>query len=282
MIIGFENMDEDYIEDDAMMRRIGKKIDKERIRTKDTDLRKLVESVFDHSTYVRLLHHINKKRLKTVEFVLSTGKEANVYYSTGWEGEEFALKIFRIEASEFKKRMPYIRGDRRFKSIRKSTRGFIYEWASKEFKNLSRMRNAGVIVPEPYWIDRNLLLMEFIGEGGYPAPLLKDAAIEDHDDTYSRLISLFRKIVKDAGLVHADLSEYNVIYYKNEPWIIDVSQAVLLSHPGAREFLIRDILNITRFFTGTVSDLFDPTDLFVELMSTPNELEKLKLEGADI
>ena len=244
----------------------------------DADLRKLVESVFDHSTFVYLLQKINKGDLKTVEFVLSTGKEANVYYGKTWEEEEVALKIFRIAATDFKKRQAYIQGDRRFHSFKSSQRKLIYEWTGKEYKNLSRMYEVGIPVPKPIWKDRNLLLMDFIGKEGYPAPLLKDAEILDYEDTYKIVINGIRDMVDKAKLVHGDLSAYNIIYFEEKPIIIDVSQAVVTSHPMAREFLIRDIINVNSFFVSEVNALIEPRELFTELMSPPSEMEKLQLE----
>ena len=272
----------DEISSKSQQSKIESRINRDSEKRKDSDLRKLVENVFDHKTFVRLLEHINKGHMKTVEFVLSTGKEANVYYSTGWKGEEFALKIFRIAATNFKKRLPYIEGDRRFRSIRKSNRGFVYEWASKEFKNLKRMLEAGVNVPEPYWIDQNLLLMQFVGKKAYPAPLLKDAEITNPEETYQEVLENIHKIVKKAGLVHGDLSEYNMLYMDGHPIIIDVSQSVLLSHPQAREFLIRDLLNVSRFFSDKVEEVKTPRDLFKELIGRPTPLEEILLEGRQL
>ncbi len=97
--------------------------------------------------------------------------------------------------------------------------------------------------------------MDFIGENGRRAPLLKEITMylkENPDlaqEIYRQTMKNLELIVCKAGLVHADLSEFNIMYYSGQIYIIDVSQAVTLDHPLAKEFLDRDIKNINGFFT---------------------------------
>jgi len=65
---------------------------------------------------------------------------------------------------------------------------------------------------------------------------------------YLRLLKCVKALYRKAGLVHGDLSEYNVMNWKERPVIFDMSQAVLLEHPMAEQFLRRDIINLNQFF----------------------------------
>ncbi len=185
--------------------------------------------------------------------VISTGKEANVFYADGiYEGKAvpMAVKIYRIETSSFDKMDEYIFGDRRF-DYRISPRDKIYLWTEKEFRNLERAYEAGVRVPRPYAYMKNVLLMEFIGENEIPAPTLVEIGRElaelDVEEIFVDILENIKKLYRGAELVHADLSEYNLMLLE-KPVIIDMGQAVLSDHPKAMEFLGRDIRNLARFF----------------------------------
>jgi len=179
-----------------------------------------------------------------------------VYWGTDFKGDDIAVKIYLTSASEFRKGLiKYLRGDPRFDSkIPKSTRKLMCLWARKEFRNYLLMYEAGVSVPKPITQFENVLVMEFIGEKGKKAPLLKevDLSTDEYYEIFKNLIEDVRKIYQVAGLVHGDLSEYNVMIWRGRHYIIDVSQAVKVSHPNAHEFLFRDLRNIRRFFADDV------------------------------
>lgn len=159
----------------------------------------------------------------------------------------------------------YLVGDPRFKTIPKSTRKLVITWARKEFKNLSLMYDVGARVPKPIAQYENVLVMEFLGEDGVRAPLLKEVTLEsnEYEEIFYELIEDIKKIYRYAGLVHGDLSEYNVMIYRGKPYIIDVSQAVKTTHPNSYDLLVRDIGNLVRFFrsvgvnTPEVNELFE-------------------------
>ena len=118
---------------------------------------------------------------------------------------------------------------------------------------MKRLNENGVRVPRPIALSGNVIVMEFLGERGYRAPLLHEEAdsmsIEQLRAVESGIAEQLRLIVCKSRLIHADLSEYNIMIWNGKPWIIDVSQAVRHEHPNAPEFLERDIENLTRFFT---------------------------------
>jgi RIO kinase 1 len=143
----------------------------------------------------------------------------------------------------------YIVGDRRFSHVKKSKKELIFAWTKKEFSNLVRAREAGIAVPEPLVWNRNILIMSFIGEGEIPYPQLRNADIADPEAVYTRILRDIDTLYKKAELVHADLSEFNILY-GDKPYLIDMGQSVTRDHPRALPFLMRDIRNINRFFSS--------------------------------
>ena len=160
-----------------------------------------------------------------------------------------AVKIFLTSTREFKKTvLQYIDGDPRFKKIKRDTRNIVYAWALKEFKNLERAYEVGVRVPKPITVHKNIIVMTFIGENGIPAPLLKDAEVSDYEEMFWKVVDNIKALYCKAKLVHADLSEYNIMVWKENPVFFDFGQAVLTSHPNADLFLERDVKNVVSFF----------------------------------
>lgn len=147
----------------------------------------------------------------------------------------------------------YITKDPRFQNIRHTKRDIVFAWTKKESQNLKRARNAGVRAPEPLGSEKNILIMEFLGEKEVPYPQLKNIALdrEDAKRIFEKIVDYMQLLFTEANLIHADLSEYNIIIDPNnlEPIIIDMGQAVTQEHPNAREFLYRDVQNILRYFS---------------------------------
>ncbi|MEM2727292.1 MAG: serine protein kinase RIO [Archaeoglobaceae archaeon] len=227
-------------------------IDKLRMKEIGEEDRKIYAEVLDLRT-LKVLYKLSTKFIKAMGGVVSTGKEANVFYADGiYEGKivPMAVKIYRIETSSFEKMDEYIFGDRRF-DYRISSKDKIYLWTEKEFRNLERAYNNGVRVPKPYAHMKNVLLMEFIGENEIPAPTLAEIGKElvelDVKEIFNEIIENLMKLYQKAELVHADLSEYNIMLLE-KPVIIDMGQAVLRDHPNADAYLRRDIKNLVRFF----------------------------------
>ncbi|MFB6359944.1 MAG: RIO1 family regulatory kinase/ATPase, partial [Halobacteriales archaeon] len=123
----------------------------------------------------------------------------------------------------------------------------IIAWTRKEFANLKRAAAAGVRVPDPIAVQRNALVMELIGEEDDPAPRLQEVHIENPNTAFEVVREYMRRLYA-AGLVHGDLSEYNIVIYDGELCVIDVGQAVTVHHPNAHEFLRRDCRNVAAFF----------------------------------
>lgn len=243
-------------------------IDQKRIRIKDIDQRKVAEAVLDVETRTTLFKLYQKEVIDSLTGIISTGKEANVYHGYAPDKSEVALKIYRSSTSIFKGLQMYIIGDPRFTKIKRDQRSFIYSWAKKEFKNLSRAHQAGVSVPEPISCMKDIVVMRFIGKKGYPYPLMKEIELFDPQETWEEVWTNIQKLYNEAGLVHADLSEYNIMYTP-DVYLIDISQAVLLSHPHAEYFLYRDLKNITRYFHSQRVDCPEAEELYEILTEEP-------------
>ncbi|RLI22978.1 serine protein kinase RIO [Candidatus Bathyarchaeota archaeon] len=198
--------------------------------------------------------------------VVKAGKESRLYWGKGPNGEDLAIKIYLTTSAEFRRGMlPYIEGDPRFKRVKRDTHSLVYVWAQKEFKNLKLAYEAGVKVPKPIAVNKNVLVMEFIGEGGVSAPLLKEVEVKDPKSMYKKILENIKKLYR-CGLVHSDLSEYNIMVFDDEVFLFDLSQAVPLEHPMAEEFLMRDLRNLVRFFRKLGLKLPEPESIFKEIV----------------
>ncbi len=208
------------------------------------------EEVFDQSTLMVIYHFLNSGVINELHGVLSAGKEARVYLGKNKDGKELAVKIYLTSSAEFRKGMfKYIEGDYRFRGVKHDTRSLIFTWAQKEFRNLEQAAKAKVRVPKPIAVKNNVLVMEFIGENGVSAPSLKEQSPENPETVYGLLLTFLERLFRKAELVHGDLSEYNVMMWKGNPVVFDMSQSVPTSHPLAESLLRRDLTNVNRFFS---------------------------------
>lgn len=221
---------------------------KTKARKKDADDRKTMDEVFDKQTLLVLYKFISNGHLERLDYPVSTGKEANVFHGTTPQGTSIAVKIFRTNTATFRSFMTYIEGDPRFGHVRPQRRDIVHVWAQKEYKNLQRYFEAGVRVPNPIAWRQNVLLMEFIGEDGSPAPRLKDAPVDEPQKAFETLTSQYKVGVEKAKLAHGDFSEFNVLNRGGELVVIDVAQAVVMEHPMARDLLKRDAKNLSAYF----------------------------------
>jgi len=224
----------------------------------DKSDRATVEQVLDPRTRIILFKMLNKNAIYEVNGCISTGKEANVYHAITESGEHRAIKIYKTSILIFKDRDRYVSGEYRFRNgySKHNPRKMVKVWAEKEMRNLKRLWNAGIPCPEPLMLRMHVLLMSFIGDkNGWPSPRLKDAPINDPEKymrLYLQLVKMVWKMYNQCHLVHADLSEYNLLYHKKKIYVIDVSQSVEHDHPHASEFLRKDCTNVIEYFRKRV------------------------------
>jgi len=242
-----------------------------RANSRTGDERKTLDEVFDRDTVLSIYKLMTDGDLDTIEYPVSTGKEGNVFAAKQPDGKLIALKVYRTSNATFNRISKYIEGDKRFRGISGSRRKVIMAWAAKEFRNLRRLEDAKVRVPAPIRNHRNMLLMEYVGNADGPAPLLRNVELDDPQATYETLLRNVTKAYKTAGLVHADLSEYNILYHKRKPVIIDVGQAVLTDHLNAKDFLKRDISNLNRYFRSIEVDTQDEDAIFQDITGGDGE-----------
>jgi len=247
--------------------RIVEKRDKMLIKDFSSE-RAVMEEVFDRSTLMTIYDFLNKRTIDEIYGVVKAGKESRIYWGKDPDGKELAIKIYLTTSAEFKKGMlPYIEGDPRFAHVRRDTRSLVYAWAQKEFKNLQRAYEFGVRVPRPIAVDNNVLIMEFIGKNGVSAPIMKEVPPKKPKQVYRQLLIYLRRLYRKAGLVHADLSEYNIMIWKEKPVIFDVSQAVPLEHPMADQLLRRDLENLYRYFKKLDIDVLSVEEMYKRVTS---------------
>ncbi|XP_003225635.2 serine/threonine-protein kinase RIO1 [Anolis carolinensis] len=236
-------------------------------RVKDKSDRATVEQVLDPRTRMILFKMLTRGVISEINGCISTGKEANVYHASTANGESRAIKIYKTSILMFKDRDKYVSGEFRFRHgyCKGNPRKMVRTWAEKEMRNLTRLHTAQIPCPEPIMLRSHVLLMSFIGKNDMPAPLLKNAQLSESKarELYLQVIQYMRRMYQDAKLVHADLSEFNMLYHSGEVYIIDVSQSVEHDHPHALEFLRKDCANINDFFRKynvavmTVRELFE-------------------------
>jgi len=220
---------------------------------------KVVNEVLDKTTVLQLYDLINSKIISYVNGVVKAGKESVVFWAKDPEDNDIALKIYLVTTSNFKKRSQYVIGDPRFVSIKKGTKNMVYLWARKEFQNISKCYDCGISVVKPRHVSKNILIMDFEGNNGNPENTLLESEIDEKD--YQKSISLIADLYQKAKLVHGDFSEYNIFKTKNGLKVFDLGSAVDTTHPNMRDFLKRDINNITNFFVKRGLTVENPADI---------------------
>ena len=215
-----------------------------------------------------------------------------MYHASSGQGVDRAVKIYKTSILIFKDRDKYVTGEFRFRHgyCRHNPRKMVKTWAEKEMRNLTRMHQGGIPCPEPVILRSHVLVMGFIGDSGWPAPLLKDVTISESKarELYLQCVNIVRDIYWKCHLVHADLSEFNLLYHQDQIYVIDVSQSVEHDHPHALEFLRKDCTNVTEFFKKkgvcvmTVRELFDfVTDPSITDKNVEQYLEKAQAIAAN-
>ena len=185
----------------------------DRVRLRDKQDRATAEQVMDPRTRMILFKLMNRGFISQINGCISTGKEANVYHATGKEDCHFALKIYKTSILVFKDRDKYVTGEFRLEKFsdqfdwqpihklkiyfhrfrhgycKHNPRKMVRTWAEKELRNLIRLETAGIPCPRPILLRSHVLLMTFIGNGGWPAPRLKVWSI------YLKAITIFYFII---------------------------------------------------------------------------------------
>jgi RIO kinase 1 len=130
------------------------------------------------------------------------------------------------------------------------------------------MTESNILVPQPMIQRKNILIMEFIGEDGLPSPELRQIRITQPATKFRQIIENVNILYTKAGLVHGDLSEYNILVKDSELVIIDVGQSVVIDHPMALELLTNDINNISNYFIRNYKIKVNPRKILDKILKS--------------
>jgi len=200
---------------------------------------------------------------------LMSGKEADVYVVRS-HSEIRCAKVYKEAAKRsFKQAVLYREGrktcnSRRTRAMDKGSKFGRQQqeqiWHNAEVDALSRLANAGVRVPQPYACIDGVLLMELVTDSeGSVAPRLSEVAMtaEQAKEGHSQVMRFVVRMLC-AGLVHGDLSEFNILVDENGPVIIDLPQAVdAAANNNAESMLERDVNKITAYYGQFAPELLD-------------------------
>jgi RIO kinase 1 len=198
---------------------------------------------------------------------LDSGKEATVFVVRAGKDIRCAKVYKNMSRRSFQARAQYregrqVRGSRQGRAMDKRTRFGRQEeeaaWKNTEVDALYRLQAAGVRVPQPYGFIDGVLVMELVTDAeGHTAPRLGSVEFtpEQARHWHAFMIEQIKKMLC-AGLVHGDLSEYNVLYGTDGPVIIDLPQAVeAAANNNAQAMLLRDVANVTATFAYFAPEL---------------------------
>ncbi|GAB3383986.1 PA4780 family RIO1-like protein kinase [Lysobacter fragariae] len=200
---------------------------------------------------------------------LKSGKEAAVYVVRSGADVRCAKVYKDMAQRSFQQRVQYqegrkVRGSREMRAIGKATKYGRKQqetaWKNTEVDALYQLRDAGVLVPEPFGYYHGVLVMELVTDAeGFSAPRLGEVELtaEQARDFHAVLV---RQVVRMlcCGLIHGDLSQYNVLVGPDGPVVIDFPQVVSAAgNNAARRMLLRDVNNLTASLGRWAPELLD-------------------------
>ena len=200
---------------------------------------------------------------------LKSGKEAAVYVVRSGDDVRCAKVYKDMAQRSFQQRVQYqegrkVRGSREARAIGKASKYGRKQqevaWKNTEVDALYQLRNAGIRVPEPYGYFHGVLVMELVTDAeGFSAPRLGEVELSSEQAReYHRVLVQQVVLMLCCGLIHGDLSAYNVLVGPNGPVVIDFPQVVSAGgNNAARAMLLRDVNNLTAYLGRWAPELFD-------------------------
>jgi RIO kinase 1 len=222
---------------------------------------------------------VNQGLITGIHARLTSGKEATVYCCRAHPSMNrkfLAAKVYREHAARSIRRGLYFEGRERIiksRELRAIANGSEFGhqvmagmWMCAEYEYLQQLFEVGADVPKPHAMCDRVILMDYIGNGDSPAPHLNGVDLDEATaHRYFRYVLDNIEIMLSENLVHGDLSPYNILVWKDKPWIIDMPQAVdVRFNRNAFELLRRDLANICGFF-GQNGVKSRPTELAISL-----------------
>lgn len=201
--------------------------------------------VFDEFTFRNLFELQSRKIYDELLGPIQVGKESKVFLAKKGDSKVI-VKVYFVQNCDFNKMYEYIRQDRRYEYLKKNRREIILSWVQREYRNLIYAQRAKVNAPKPLAWRQNTIVEEMIGDEE-PAPALKDAPPKNPQEFLQEIIKQMKKLYQE-GLIHGDLSAFNILNYHEKPYLIDFSQSTIIKTPNSKELLKRDIKNVINFF----------------------------------
>ncbi len=213
----------------------------------------------------KMVQEAFSKYVERVEYRINDGKEATVYLCSTVKGAVdvpyLAAKVYRDRRFRgFSNNATYtdtgrVRDRRMAKAIRKGTRTGKKTsqrlWVDREWQALLTLVEAGASVPMPYDHAADAILMEFLGDAEGAAPMLAHVRLnsEEAKRAYESLLADVG-LMLSCGLVHGDLSAYNILYHQGRPRIIDLPQTVDVDDAvDGWTLFYRDLENLAGYFS---------------------------------
>ena len=174
--------------------------------------------------------------------LISAGKEADVYMAS-YNGAPIAVKAYRL----------YRTSHRGGRPVKLDSMGWL---AAREYEMTMQAWKGGAKVPAPARRVENMFSMRFLGDESAPAPRLQEVSLEEPEDFRDAVLDGVESLAR-AGVVHTDLSAYNILVHEGEPWFIDLSEALRIDRTGdsawqrlsdAREALDRGMSSLAKYF----------------------------------
>ncbi|RUL78791.1 PA4780 family RIO1-like protein kinase [Dyella choica] len=200
---------------------------------------------------------------------LKSGKEAEVYVVRSGDDVRCAKVYKDMAQRSFQQRVQYqegrkVRGSREARAIGKASKYGRKQqevaWKNTEVDALYQLRAAGVRVPEPYGYFHGVLVMELVTDAeGYSAPRLGEIELNaERAREYHRVLVRQMALMLCCGLIHGDLSPYNVLVGPDGPVVIDFPQVVSAAgNNAARTMLLRDVNNLTAHLGRSAPELLE-------------------------
>ncbi len=207
---------------------------------------KIYKNVFDSFTERNIFSLSSQGYFEELISPVALGKEANVFLARRNDESYVAVKIYRLENCNFNKMYSYIRSDPRFEGLENQKRKIVFNWVQREYRNLLIAREK-VSAPSPIAFKDNIIIMDFIGHDGEAAPMLKDSTPKKPEEFFEKVIQGVIGMI-EKGLVHGDLSDFNILNHEETPYFIDMSQGTVLKDTDSENLLRRDLKNVFRAF----------------------------------
>lgn len=188
-----------------------------------------------------LREYVRRDLISALGAIIAKGKESDVYEAFNEVGKLYAIKFFKLGRTSFTR----VRAKRFVdKSEVKNWITINYEAARREYRSLARLGMIDRFFPKAIAYNRNTILLEEING----IRLSERPHLTDAEKTLKEIILAMRKAYIGAGIINADMSEYNVLTDGKRIWLIDWPQSVTVRHPNALYYLRRDLGSILRFF----------------------------------